>query len=229
MIKGVVFDLDNTLIDFVKMKDLAIEEAVNYMIDAGLNMDKEEVKREIYKIYEEKGIEYQEVFQDFLLKKFGKIDYKILAAGIVGYRRAKDFSLVPYPHTEYTLLELIKRGLKLAVVSDAPKLQAYLRLCYLGFLNYFDCVVAYEDTQKKKPDKEPFLLVLKMLNLKPEEVIMVGDWHERDIIGAKLVGMKTAFARYGDTFNTKESGADYELNDIIEIIKIVDEINRQTK
>lgn len=227
MIKGVVFDLDNTLIDFVKMKDLAIESAVNYMIDAGLNMDKEEIKREIYKIYEEKGIEYQEVFQDFLLKRFGEIDYKILAAGIVGYRRAKDFSLVPYPHTEYTLLELIKRGLKLAVVSDAPKLQAYLRLCYLGFLNYFDCVVAYEDTQKKKPDKEPFLLVLKILNLKPEEVIMVGDWRERDIIGAKLVGMKTAFARYGDTFNTKESNADYELNDIIDIIKIIDELNRK--
>ncbi|MEO0096555.1 MAG: HAD-IA family hydrolase [candidate division WOR-3 bacterium] len=229
MIKGVVFDLDNTLIDFVKMKDLAIEEAVNYMIDAGLNMDKEEVKKEIYKIYEEKGIEYQEVFQDFLSKKFGNIDYKILAAGIVGYRRAKDFSLVPYPHTEYTLLELIKRGLKLAVVSDAPKLQAYLRLCYLGFLNYFDCVVAYEDTKKKKPDKEPFFLVLKILNLKPEEVIMVGDWRERDIIGAKLVGMKTAFARYGDTFNTKESNADYELNDIIEIIKIVDELNRKDR
>ncbi|MDW8114496.1 MAG: HAD-IA family hydrolase [candidate division WOR-3 bacterium] len=227
MIKGVIFDLDNTLIDFVKMKDLAIEEAVNYMIDAGLNMDKEEVKREIYKIYEEKGIEYQEVFQDFLIRKFGEINYKILAAGIVGYRRAKDFGLVPYPHTEYTLLELIKRGLKLAVVSDAPKLQAYLRLCYLGFLNYFDCVVAYEDTLKKKPDPEPFLLVLKRLNLKPEEMIMVGDWRERDIIGAKLVGMKTAFARYGDTFNTKESNADYDLNDIIEIIKIVDEINKE--
>lgn len=229
MIKGVIFDLDNTLIDFVKMKDLAIEEAVNYMIDAGLNMDKEEIKREIYKIYEEKGIEYQEVFQDFLIRKFGEVDYKILAAGIVGYRRAKDFSLVPYPHTEYTLLELIKRGLKLAVISDAPKLQAYLRLCYLGFLNYFDCVVTYEDTLKRKPEKEPFLLVLKRLNLKPEEMIMVGDWQERDIIGAKLVGMRTAFARYGDTFNTKESNADYELNDIIEIIKIVDEINKKEK
>ncbi len=227
MIKGVIFDLDNTLIDFVKMKDLAIESAVNYMIDAGLKMEKEEVKKEIYKIYEEKGIEYQEVFQDFLLRKLGKIDYKILAAGIVGYRRAKDFNLVPYPHTEYTLLELIKRGLKLAVVSDAPKLQAYLRLCYLGFLHYFDCVVAYEDTKKKKPDKEPFLLVLKILNLKPEEVIMVGDWQERDIVGAKLVGMKTAFARYGDTFNTKESNADYELNDIIEIIKIIDQLNKE--
>jgi len=225
MIKGVIFDLDNTLIDFVKMKETAIEAAINAMIDAGLSMPKEEIKKEIYKIYEEKGIEYQEVFQDFLLRKLGYIDYKILASAIVGYRKAKDFTLVPYPHTEYTLLQLIKRGLKLGVVSDAPKLQAYLRLCYLGFLNYFDCVIAYEDTQKRKPDPEPFLLALKILNLKPKEVIMVGDWCERDIIGAKLLGMKTAFAKYGDITNTKESNADFELNDIKEIIKIVDQEN----
>ena len=47
---------------------------------------------------------------------------------------------------------------------------------------------------------------------------MVGDWAERDIIGAKKVGMKTVFARYGDTFNTEISGGDYEANDIQELI-----------
>ena len=36
---------------------------------------------------------------------------------------------------------------------------------------------------------------------------MVGDWAERDIIGAKLLGMKTVFARYGSIFETKKSGA----------------------
>ena len=33
--------------------------------------------------------------------------------------------------------------------------------------------------------------------------------------------MKTAFARYGDTFGTVEHGADYELKDISELLKIV--------
>ena len=47
---------------------------------------------------------------------------------------------------------------------------------------------------------------------------MVGDWPERDVAGAKLVGMKTAFAKYGDVFNTKDSGADYDLNNISEIV-----------
>ncbi|MEO0098514.1 MAG: HAD-IA family hydrolase [candidate division WOR-3 bacterium] len=226
MIKAVVFDLDNTLVDFMRMKEMAIDAACDAMIDAGLKMDKKVLKEKIYKIYEEKGIEFQEVFNLLLERELGEIDYKILCSGIVGYRRAREFTLVPYPHTEVTLLELLKRGLKLAVISDAPKIQVWLRLCYLGFQNYFAAVVGFDDTGKRKPDPEPFLLLLKKLGVKAEETLMVGDWEERDIVGAKLVGMKTAFARYGDAFGTKKTGADYELNDILELLKVIEELNR---
>lgn len=36
MIKLVIFDLDNTLTDFVRMKEVSIEAAIQAMIDAGL-------------------------------------------------------------------------------------------------------------------------------------------------------------------------------------------------
>jgi beta-phosphoglucomutase-like phosphatase (HAD superfamily) len=36
MIKAVIFDLDNTLVDFMAMKHQAIDAAINAMIDAGL-------------------------------------------------------------------------------------------------------------------------------------------------------------------------------------------------
>ncbi len=217
--------MDNTLVDFMRMKEMAIDAACDAMIDAGLKMEKKVLKEKIYKIYEEKGIEFQEVFNLLLERELGEIDYKILGSGIVGYRRAREFTLVPYPHTEFTLLELLKRGLKLAVISDAPKIQVWLRLCYLGFQNYFTVVVGFDDTGKRKPDPEPFIFLLNKLNLKPNETLMVGDWEERDIVGAKLLGMKTAFARYGDAFGTKETGADYELKDILELLKIIDELN----
>jgi putative hydrolase of the HAD superfamily len=64
------------------------------------------------------------------------------------------------------------------------------------------------------------------LNILPEESLMVGDWVERDILGASLIGMKTAFAKYGDTFNTREHKADYELNDISELIEIIANQNK---
>ncbi len=225
MIKAVIFDLDNTLLDFVKMKESAIDAAVEAMIDAGLKMDKEEAKEKIFKIYEEKGIEYQQVFDKFLEEILGEIDPKIHAAGIVGYRRAREGTLVTYPHVNVTIIELIKKGLKLAVVSDAPRLQAWLRLCTLGLHNYFDVVVAFEDTGKRKPDPEPFKKALALLGVKPYEAIMVGDWAERDIIGAKTLNIKTVFARYGDTFGTKNSGADYEINDLLELLDIIDKEN----
>jgi hypothetical protein len=37
--------------------------------------------------------------------------------------------------------------------------------------------------------------------------------------------MATAFARYGDTFGTRHSGADYDLNDVFELVAIVDRLN----
>lgn len=221
MIKAVVFDLDNTLVDFMDMKRQAIDAAIRAMVDAGLKYSFEEVNEKIQQIYREQGIEYQNVFDMLLQQMIGAVDHKILAAGIIGYRKAREAALVTYPHVHLTLFELAKMGLGLAVVSDAPKLEAWLRLCYLNLHHVFDHVVTFEDTGERKPGPAPFRRVLKLLNIDPHQALMVGDWAERDIVGAKKVGMKTAFARYGDTFNTGHTNADYDLTDIRVLIDIV--------
>jgi putative hydrolase of the HAD superfamily len=225
MIKAIIFDLDNTLVDFMAMKEAAIEAAALAMIDAGLKMSKKDVKERIYEIYEEEGIEDQRVFDKFLTRELGTIDYRIHAAGIIGYRRAREAALVLYPHVHLVLMELMKRGIKLAVLSDAPRLQAWLRLCQLNLQHIFDIVITFEDTNKKKPAPEPFKLALQELDVEAECAIMVGDWAERDIYGAKLLKMTTVFARYGDRFGTEHSGADYEVEDIIQLLDIVDRLS----
>jgi HAD superfamily hydrolase (TIGR02253 family) len=225
VIKAIIFDLDNTLVDFMVMKERAIEGAALAMIDAGLKMSKKNVVAKIYEIYEEEGIEDQKVFDKFLTRELGTIDYRIHAAGIIGYRRAREAALVLYPHVQYVLMELMKRGIKLVVLSDAPRLQAWLRLCQLNLHNIFDIVITFEDTNKRKPAPEPFRLALDKLQVEPEQTIMVGDWAERDIYGAKLLRMKTVFARYGDRFGTENSGADYEVEDIIHLLDIVDRLS----
>lgn len=221
MIKAIVFDLDNTLVDFMKMKRRAIEEAIPAMIDAGLKITHQEADKIIDEIYKEQGIEYQQVFDVFLQRVLNKVDYKILSAGIVAYRKAREAALIPYPHVYSTLNQLLKIGIKMGILSDAPAKEAWLRLAYLNFHHIFDTVVTFEDTKVRKPDPAPFLKVLEKLNVNPKETLMVGDWAERDIDGAKKVGMKTAFARYGDTFDTKSHNADFELSDISELIDII--------
>ncbi len=226
MIKAVVFDLDNTLVDFMAMKRQAIDAAISAMVDAGLNLPVDEVKARIEAIYKEWGIEFQNVFDQLLYDVFRKVDYKILSAGIIAYRRAREAALVPYPHVYMTMVELLKRGMKLAVVSDAPAREAWLRLCYLNFHHIFDAVVTFDDSGERKPSPVPFRKVLELLNVRPEQSLMVGDWAERDMIGAANIGMKTVFARYGDTFGTVDPHADYEVSDIKELLHIVDTENR---
>jgi len=83
----------------------------------------------------------------------------------------------------------------------------------------------YDDSGERKPSAVPFKMSLEALQLEPKETIMVGDWPERDVVGAQQIGMKTAFARYGDTFGTVNSGADWDLVDIYQLVMIINEYN----
>jgi putative hydrolase of the HAD superfamily len=126
-------------------------------------------------------------------------------------------------------MELLKRGLKLAVISDAPRAQAWLRVCHLNLQHFFDHVITFEDTGERKPSALPFQKALSLLRVDSSEALMIGDWPERDVVGAAQLGIKTVFARYGDTFGTVHSGADFEVNDIVELVEIVDRLNGQTQ
>jgi putative hydrolase of the HAD superfamily len=221
MIKAVIFDIDNTLTDFMKMKRAAVDAAVEGMMDAGLPGMKDDLVKEVFDVYWKEGIEDQKIFDKILKAKLGRIDFKILAGGILAYRRAKNGTMTLYPRVNQTLIELMQLGIKRTVISDAPKMEVWLRIVSLGLHHYFDDIITSEDFGVKKPDPKPYRRALELLGTKAEETLMVGDWPDRDIKGAKGVGMRTAWAKYGDTFGTKESGADYELADIYDVVGIV--------
>lgn len=221
MIKAVIFDLDNTLIDFMSMKKLSCDAAISAMIGAGLNVSKELAVKELFILYDKYGLEEKMIFQKFLKKVAKRIDYEILASGIVAYRRVRSGFLEPYPHVAKVLFELKRRGIRLAIVSDAPRLKAWIRLVSIKINHLFDVVITFEDTRQLKPSAKPFEVAFRKLKVKSHESLMVGDRPERDIKGAKKLGMQTCFAKYGNP-TADASGADYEIMDIKELLEIVE-------
>ena len=221
MIKAIAFDLDNTLIDFLEMKRVSCNAAATAMIKAGLRADKKRVVKEIYKVYDKKGYEYQRVFQDVIKKLHKRVDPAILAAGIVAYKRVKETMLFPYPSVKPVLRKL-KRKYKLAILTDAPGLQPWMRLVSMDLLDYFDVVLGLRDTKQEKPHKRPFNLLLRKLKMKAHEIMYVGDHLERDVAGAKSAGMVAVFAEYGDKWMSKSSvKPDYTLKSFRSLLRVI--------
>ena len=225
MLKAVIFDIDNTLLDFMKMKSDSISAAVDGMLSVGMNIKKDKAIQDIFSIYDSKGYEHQEVLNEFIISNNGSINYKYLAAGIVEYKKAREESLHLFPDVIPTLKKLKDLGFKLGIVSDAPSREAWIRLYMLELHNIFQDVVTFNDTGFHKPAKEPFVKIAEKLDISLEECMMVGDWPERDIKGGNSLGMTTAYARYGSTLDIDDSGADFDLDSVSELIDIVKNIN----
>lgn len=170
-------------------------------------------------------MENQQIFDIFLKEKTGEVNNKYLAAAIVSYRRAREATLRLYPDVQRTLIILAKKGIKLAVVSDAPSREAWMRIYYLNLHHVFDLVLTFDDIGERKPSPKGFELALSKLAVQPEEALMVGDWPERDVAGASKLGIKTIYAKYGDTFGTVESGADWDVENIYEVVGIIKSLN----
>jgi putative hydrolase of the HAD superfamily len=238
VIRGVLFDLDNTLADFIRMKRLASVEAARAMIAQGADfgVDMDSVGQDLFDHYLATGIESDSAFSEFLQKhNRARLAYgqnatdRVLAAGIEAYLKAKETFLTPYPGVRRTLVALTREGMRLGVLTDAPRLKAWQRLTHLAIAEFFDVVVTSEDTGHVKPSPEPFRAAVDAMGLRPLEVLMVGDWPAKDVRGARELGMKTAYAAYGAHVGTDDGsdhGADFTIQSVDEVLRCVEELRR---
>jgi len=225
-IRAILFDLDNTLIDFIQMKEESCRASIKAMVASGLQMKEDQAFELLMKTYFDVGIESNTAFSEFL-RSIDQFDHKILAAGINTYLKTKNKFLKPYPNVKPVHGKLKRKGIFLSIVTDAPKTKAYQRLLGMGIEPYFKFVVGHEDTNKSKHTGLPLLLALDMLRkecpgISNSEILMIGDSIEKDILPTKELGLKTAIAEYGQ--KTAQIGlADYQLLDFKEIINIIEQ------
>jgi FMN phosphatase YigB (HAD superfamily) len=224
-IKAVIFDLDNTLIDFMRMKEESCKAAVKAMISSGLNMGEEEAFAQLMNTYFGLGLESDCAFTDFL-RGAGQFNHKILAAALNSYLRKKDTLVEPYPDVELVLKKLNEMGVATVIVTDAPKTKAYQRLLAMGIESHFRFVVGFEDTGNGKHTGLPLMLALDKLRkefpgLVNSEILMVGDSIERDMEPARKLGLRTALSKYGQIGTETSNSVDYELCEISDLLEII--------
>ncbi len=217
-ITTVLFDMDNTLFDFVESK-IAACNAVNERL--GLHRGRDLLfyfLREDGRSFEDWGhirdfMTDNAVFTDALFHE---------CCGI--YEEVKIRNLIPYPNIGRTLLRMKDRGLSLSVVTDAYLENALTRLEKTGLSAMFDEVITADMTRCHKPDPKVFLFALEKLGCTPAEVLMVGDSLHRDIGPARRIGMTTAYAKYGDRnfLEDRIEVPDVVLEDIADLLLVVD-------
>lgn len=98
-------------------------------------------------------------------------------------------SVKPRKGLEDLLILLKGKGIKLAVLSDFPigtKLKA------MGLDEYFPIQITTEDFGRYKPSSIPFKILSSSLDEKSKNILYIGDSLEKDIIGAKESGMRSA-------------------------------------
>ncbi|MBI5223291.1 HAD-IA family hydrolase [Candidatus Micrarchaeota archaeon] len=222
--KALLFDLDNTLLDFLSFKIETAKAAAKEMVRNGLPCTELAAYGKIFSVYEEKGIEYQKTFHDVIVP-FGldaNASERIQQAAILAYLKKKFEILRPYTSVRSTLIRLHTRY-SLGIVTDAPRNKAWQRLILSGLEREFDFVITHDDTLNKKPHPSPFTLALSKLECLPSSVLFVGDNLERDILGAKNSGMVTCWAKYGSNRKAKHDSIspDFEIEKFEDLLKIV--------
>ncbi len=79
------------------------------------------------------------------------------------------------PEAKKTLETLAHQGMRMACVSNKTWFFCKQQLAHVGLLPYIQTVFGHRLGYAPKPDPEMLLAAIKLLNVKPEEAVMIGD------------------------------------------------------
>jgi putative hydrolase of the HAD superfamily len=230
--RGLLFDLDNTVYDTKKQVVHARMVAVRAMIKKGLQTDEKTAIRLLQEIVAESGSNYGQHY-DLLAERAGcKNVSRIVASGVLAYHDAKRKFLKPRPDIEKILKKLKKEGYNLGIVSNGIAVKQWQKLIALGIDTLFDTVVISEEAGYCKPDKRIFESALSNLGLDADDAFYVGDHYEKDIAGAKAAGIKTILFETEENQNEiarKGQEPDYRIHEFKEILNIIKEQKKEQK
>ncbi|MHA1294430.1 MAG: HAD family hydrolase [Promethearchaeota archaeon] len=186
-IKALVWDLDGTLIyfkiNYIKARRVSIKILRNY----GINKQELSIQKSIL----ENVNRAKEIF-----KKIGYSPKKIqnilneVNNEVIKIEHEAAIKATKIEGIEQVLRYAKEKNLKQAIFTFNTNKNAKLSLKKVNLLNFFDVIAGRDDVVKPKPHPEHLNYICKKLNVKPSEIIVIGD-NYRDIEGAKSVNSKS--------------------------------------
>lgn len=207
-IKAVLFDMDDTLIDWSGMQvDLAavetrhLQNVHNFLTDAGHTLPPftrfwNQFRSQLIHAWTEakkdwSGVSFVTVMQDFLLT-CGVEKTQISLDDVL---HAYDWSIIPgvepFADTLPVLGKLKNDGYKIGLITNAmqPMWMRDIELRAYGILNFLDARLTSGDVGFMKPHPFIYWRALELLAVQPEESVFVGDRPANDIAGANEAGL----------------------------------------
>ena len=198
MLKGVIFDLDDTLYDYKTANKIAVDYILMYMADQyqlddkvvkeAVNHGKKMTKQLLTEgaAQHSRLLYYQHALELLNVSPVGKawrlecLFWDKFLDRIELYAGVKD-----------VFEWLTEKNIKIGICTDLTAGIQHQKLMKLGLDKYVDALVTSEEIGYEKPDKRMFQQVLDKLKLEAKDVAMVGDSWDKDIQGAAAMGIKS--------------------------------------
>ncbi len=211
MIRGVIFDLGNTLmywdVDGEENDKRAGRALVAFLKDNGIEVDDtfssifQEHRAKGWKLAEETEIE--RTIEEALIGALNQLGHTPLDGlaqrAIERYFAEGEVYWHSYPEAVQTLHALRARGLQVGLISNADDDALVQRaVVTLGMHPYLDPIVSSAGLRWRKPNPAIFHHVADLWQLPPAEIVMVGDAPRYDIVGAHRAGMRGVLIDRGE-------------------------------
>ena len=193
MYKAIFIDIDDTLLDYIPCCREAFEAAlpehpeyfdIFFEISGRLFS---EAKHGLHTVAEVMDLYPQEFI--------AAIGYPAAAVEPFthAFREAWGTTHTLVPEAKEMLEALQSKGYRLFAASNSFGHLQRSRLEHAGILHYFEDTFISMDIGYDKPDIRFYQEALKRANLKPSEVLMIGDSMTTDVLGAQAAGINALF------------------------------------
>lgn len=213
--KLLIFDFDGTIMDTRQTIVYAKQETMKTM---GLKVYDEATCASTIGLSAKLG--FQRLYPEMPEKQIDEL--------VVLYRRVFEEAKETMPPTIFpnvvdTLEILSQKGYELTIATSRNTPSIHEFLDKLKLRKYFKYVLGGDDTKLLKPNPEPVLRTLEDLDYAPDQAMVIGDM-PFDIIMGKSANVSALGVTYGNATREEllESGADYVIDDMKELIDILE-------